>query len=465
MSKNKIPLIILMGAATILGGCSANNVDIVDTDESLIIEVVENESLSTEIDVSVSTTSPEIIEDVVIDDVLVDKESIVEEETTKDDSAFDDESDTALPDDNTTIEVPTESDTTETVPSPVPEESIPTVEETVPEVDDVKPIEPEITFSVVDETVYAIYDVNIRTGPGTENEKIGSLKVTESIQRIGIGDNGWSKVIYNNSEAYIHSSYLSTNQPVKEEPKPIVKLTPSGPYAISDYSIYNEYETQIIKTVLSKINENKNNLDIHEENIDFDQDISYDSYYKVASFFYVYYGQERAVDETFDFVRTSGTDENGNRKCYIRLRYDDIRQFESDMSAVRSKVDSILCGFEDGNEEYILKQISEYLRQNITYTSGKSSLQNALLEGQSVCNGYALAFNMLANRAGIRSDLCIGKASNGEPHAWNRVTLSDGRQYFYDITWYDGNSGPNNKYIHSSANFHGSYLINDYNGC
>ena len=337
-----------------------------------------------------------------------------------------------------------------------------------------QPVVPAVNYETVEQTVWAVSDVNIRVGPGTNYDRIGALTTGESVLRIGIGDNGWSKVIYNDTEVFIHSDYLSTSEPQKtpvqndpvQDNRPVTYLTPRGPYAIPDYSIYNEYETQIIKTVLEKINENKNNPDIHEENIAFEKDISFDSYYKVASFFYVYYGQKRAVDETFDFVRSGGTDENGNRtECYLRLRYDDIRQFENDISSVRYKVDSILCSLEDGSEEYILKQIAEYLRTHMTYTYGKYSVQNALLEGQSVCNGYALAFNMLANRAGIRSDLCIGKASNGENHAWNRVTLSDGSQYFYDITWYDGNSGPNNRYIHSSSNFHGSYLINDYSGC
>ena len=337
-----------------------------------------------------------------------------------------------------------------------------------------QPVAPAVNFEAVEQTVWAVSDVNIRVGPGTNYDRIESLTAGESVLRIGIGDNGWSKVVYDNVEAFIHSNYLSTSEPqqapVQNDPiqdnRPVTYLTPCGPYARPDYSIYDEYETQIIKTVLEKINENKNNPDIHEENIAFEKDISFNSYYKVASFFYVYYGQKRAVDETFDFVRSGDTDENGNRtECYLRLRYDDIRQFENDMSSVRYKVDSILCGLEDGSEKYILKQIAEYLRTHMTYTYGKYSVQNALLEGQSVCNGYALAFNMLANRAGIRSDLCIGLASNGENHAWNRVILSDGSQYFYDITWYDGNNGPNNRYIHSSSNFHGAYSINDYSGC
>ena len=70
-----------------------------------------------------------------------------------------------------------------------------------------------ITFGEVDERVYAIIDVNIRTGPGVTYEKLGQLPYGYSIRRIGIGDNGWSRVLYNGQEAYMFSGYLSTTKP------------------------------------------------------------------------------------------------------------------------------------------------------------------------------------------------------------------------------------------------------------
>ena len=71
-----------------------------------------------------------------------------------------------------------------------------------------------ITYTEVNETVYAKSTVNIRRGPSTDYEKVGQLKEGDSITRIGIGDNGWSKVIYNDQEMYIHSDYLSKTKPV-----------------------------------------------------------------------------------------------------------------------------------------------------------------------------------------------------------------------------------------------------------
>ena len=69
-------------------------------------------------------------------------------------------------------------------------------------------------FSVeaCDKIMYATEKVNIRVSPKVGTTKIGFLKKNEAIQVIGICDNGWSKVLYNESTAYISSNYLSPNK-------------------------------------------------------------------------------------------------------------------------------------------------------------------------------------------------------------------------------------------------------------
>lgn len=71
----------------------------------------------------------------------------------------------------------------------------------------------DVTFTEVDEVVYATTAVNVRTGPGTSYSRITCLTYGQAIQRIGIGDNGWSKVIYNGEVAYMYSAYLSRTKP------------------------------------------------------------------------------------------------------------------------------------------------------------------------------------------------------------------------------------------------------------
>lgn len=118
----------------------------------------------------------------------------------------------------TTLPDSTDTETTETIEAPVLEtdatESIETEPTIIPT--ETEPISPEsdITFTEVDEIVYANTNVNVRTGPSTDYEKLGSLSFGEEIQRIGIGDNGWSCVIYNGVNAYMYSEYIQTTKPV-----------------------------------------------------------------------------------------------------------------------------------------------------------------------------------------------------------------------------------------------------------
>ena len=120
--------------------------------------------------------------------------------------------------------MPTEPDPTEPVGTdptepeetrptePAPTEPVPT-EPTPTEPTPTEPAVPAVNFRDVDETVYATTTVNVRSGPGSDYEKLGTLYYGNSIQRTGVGDNGWSRVVYNGQVAYMHSDYLSTKNP------------------------------------------------------------------------------------------------------------------------------------------------------------------------------------------------------------------------------------------------------------
>lgn len=72
-------------------------------------------------------------------------------------------------------------------------------------------------FTEVNETVWATGTVNLRSGPSTEDAKVGSLSKGNSVTRIGIGTGdyaSWSKVkLSDGSEVYVASSYLTTTKP------------------------------------------------------------------------------------------------------------------------------------------------------------------------------------------------------------------------------------------------------------
>ena len=67
-----------------------------------------------------------------------------------------------------------------------------------------------INFKEVNETVYANTIVNVRTGPSVKYEKVAKLTKGASLTRIGIGDNGWSKVLYKGQVCYVCTEYVQT---------------------------------------------------------------------------------------------------------------------------------------------------------------------------------------------------------------------------------------------------------------
>ena len=77
-----------------------------------------------------------------------------------------------------------------------------------------------LTFTDCNETVYVTGTVNLRSGPSTDDEKVGALNKNQSVTRIGIGTGdyaNWSKVrISDGSEVYVASKYLTTTKPASQ---------------------------------------------------------------------------------------------------------------------------------------------------------------------------------------------------------------------------------------------------------
>lgn len=111
--------------------------------------------------------------------------------------------------------------------APVVEQE-PVVEvEPVVNVEPVSEAEPEAdpqeiyTFTDCNETVYATSQVNLRKGPSTEYDKVGSLSTGNSVTRTGIGTgdySSWSRVqLSDGSIVYVSSNYISTTKPTAQQ--------------------------------------------------------------------------------------------------------------------------------------------------------------------------------------------------------------------------------------------------------
>ena len=104
----------------------------------------------------------------------------------------------------------------QTPATPVETEDTQPPEETESQEDEVQ------LFTEVNETVYATGTVNLRSGPSTAHDKVGSLNKSDSVTRVGIGTaeaEGWSRIqLSDGSTVYVSNKYLSTTKPVAQQP-------------------------------------------------------------------------------------------------------------------------------------------------------------------------------------------------------------------------------------------------------
>lgn len=113
---------------------------------------------------------------------------------------------------------------------PAPQDPEPIADvQTIAEPEPIAAVEPEpeptpenpLTFTDCNETVYATSQVNLRNGPSTEYDKVGSLSTGNSVTRTGIGTGdfeNWSRVqLGDGSIVYVSSNYISTTKPATQQ--------------------------------------------------------------------------------------------------------------------------------------------------------------------------------------------------------------------------------------------------------
>jgi len=114
-----------------------------------------------------------------------------------------------------------------------------------------------------------------------------------------------------------------------------------------------------------------------------------------------------------------------------------------------TKVNEVLASLSlNGKSDYEkVKAIYDYICENVVYDHTnldnkaytlKYSAYAALINGTSVCQGYANLFYRMANAAGLDTRIISG-TSKGQGHAWNIVKI-DGKYYNLDSTWDAGRS-------------------------
>ena len=132
-----------------------------------------------------------------------------------------------------------------------------------------------------------------------------------------------------------------------------------------------------------------------------------------------------------------------------------VPDFASNMSAMNSKINEIVSSAPSTTLQEKLKFFHDKICELTTYNTEASKISSdsvpkdwlyawspyGTFTGHSVvCEGYARAFKMLCDEAGIPCALISGKG-NGGAHMWNAVQMDDGNWYGVDVTW-DDQEGP-----------------------
>ncbi|WPX08140.1 transglutaminase domain-containing protein [Anaerocellum danielii] len=132
---------------------------------------------------------------------------------------------------------------------------------------------------------------------------------------------------------------------------------------------------------------------------------------------------------------------------------------EEKQKELEEKIQKILQQtiFPGMTDEEKIKAIHDYIVKNArydieNYNNGSIPADSyraygVLVKGTGVCQGYAEAFNILAQMAGIPSIIISGEATNtmsSGPHAWNMIKVNNEVRYV-DVTWDDPvpDGGPN----------------------
>lgn len=122
----------------------------------------------------------------------------------------------------------------------------------------------------------------------------------------------------------------------------------------------------------------------------------------------------------------------------------------------------ILSGAENQGSDYEKEvYVHNALLDRITYNLQaplNQTAYSALVNGQTVCAGYARAFQYLMRELGIPAYYCTGYA--GQNHAWNIIRL-DGEYYNVDATWDDTDPNTYDYFNKTDSDFSENHIRQD----
>lgn len=244
--------------------------------------------------------------------------------------------------------------------------------------------EPEDDILEVSRVMYAVTPLNIRASNTTSSAIVGSFETNESVQVTGICDNGWARIDYNGSVAYVYYEYLSSEKTVAT---PTLTLTPipsltSLPVHVYDenlhamgQSLYNQ-NLDIIQEHLACVNELRTSLGLNT--LTLDKTVCNIASYRTAEMISLDY---------FSHYHP----QNSNLACVFDIVYfyqDSYRQLAENIANI------------DGQWSYYFDR---------TATGGRTSLGEQLFNQFADSEGH---YNNMVNPAYTKIGICVYVSDN-----------------------------------------------------
>ena len=116
-------------------------------------------------------------------------------------------------------------------------------------------------------------------------------------------------------------------------------------------------------------------------------------------------------------------------------------QYDAMMNEVEALLDGMPANADSDYEKALYLHDALARHTEYVFTDNDQTAYGALVEGQAVCAGYARAYQLLLEAAGIQAWIVEGNSvdpGSGSvvPHAWNLMWLDDDC-YYTDVTWDD----------------------------
>ena len=206
-----------------------------------------------------------------------------------------------------------------------------------------------------------------------------------------------------------------------------------------DYGVLSEYQKDIFNNILNAIDEQKSFIECGK--------LSEEEKHEIITHLGMYLG---VIFHRAELLRFN---ENG-----VFWDLELLNSLLEQKIIIDARIDEAISTIKEGSDKYKLWQISNYISQKIAYNNEFRDIIKAL-NGDGVCEAYAMIFYKMASRIGIQTYICYGYATEDGYHAWNMVKLNEETLY-YDITWYD-KLIPDVKYIKSSTSWDRNFRANN----